>query len=173
MGKVIYSFAMSLDGFIAGPKGEYDWIPVDDSIDWSEYMGRFDAVLMGRHTYDILAAQDSETLFPDKEVYVFSRTIKSTDYQNVTVLPEVNKEFVNKLKESTERDIWLMGGGRLFQSLLAKNLVDNIEIAVVPILLGKGITGFPDSQIRRSLQLIRAIQYKSGIHLLYYKIIKS
>jgi len=72
--RVIYSVASSLDGFIARPGGEYDWIPEDPAIDWGEFLDRFDTVLMGRRTYEVIADEEEEELVAGKRTIVFSTT---------------------------------------------------------------------------------------------------
>ena len=75
MRPVVYSVAASLDGFIAGKKGEYDWIPTDEKFDWVAYMDRFDTVLMGRRTYELVASQQQDgAALPKLPTFVFSRT---------------------------------------------------------------------------------------------------
>lgn len=81
MRKVRYSVAMSLDGFIAGPGGEYDWLPTDLDFDWSEFMGRFDTVVMGRGTWDVVAAQGGAS--GGMRTYVISRTLDPAAHGDV------------------------------------------------------------------------------------------
>ena len=76
MRRIRYSVAMSLDGFIAGPQGEYDWIPNEPEIDWGAFMARFDTVLMGRRSYEAALAGPGGSLFSSMRTYVFSRTLR-------------------------------------------------------------------------------------------------
>jgi dihydrofolate reductase len=87
MRRVIYSVATSLDGYIAGPNGEFDWIPRDPAVDWGAFMGRFDTVLMGRRTFEVSARQGSGNL-PNMRTFVFSRTLKASEHPNVTLVAE-------------------------------------------------------------------------------------
>src|SRR5512140_238118 len=138
MRQVRYQVACSLDGFIAGPNGEGDWIPMDPEIDFKALFAQFDTLPMGRRTYQLTAAD-----FPGKAVYVFSRTLNAADHPRVTVVSDAVAETVGRLRAGEGKDIWLFGGGELFRSLLELGLVDTVEIALIPFLLGGGIPLLP------------------------------
>jgi dihydrofolate reductase len=134
-----YQVAVSLDGFIAGPNGEYDWIVMDPSIDFAALFKEFDTAVMGRKTYEVLTAQGGPGALPGLDVVVFSRTLPAATHSGVRVVNDDPREVVAALKAMAGRDIWLYGGGALFRSLLDGGLVDTVEVAVVPVLLGAGI----------------------------------
>lgn len=172
MRRVIYSVAASLDGYIAGPKGEFDWIPKDPSIDWGAFMGRFDTVLMGRRTYEIAARDGSGTGPSGMRTFVFSRTLRAKDHPKVTLVADDAAATVDGLRRQRGRGIWLMGGGVLFQSLLESGLVDVVEIGLVPILLGEGIPLLPSLPRPMRLALKQTKKYPSGILLLTYAAVR-
>ena len=153
MRRVVYSVAMSLDGFIAGPNGEYDWIPMDPSIDWNAHMGRFDTVLMGRKTYEVAGGAGPGT--GKTRAVVFSTTITAPNSTKVTLVRQDAGGFVNKLRQEPGKDIWLMGGGVLFRSLLEAGQVNVVEVGLIPILLGKGIPFLPPDDSRHNLKLTK------------------
>ena len=153
MRRVVYSVAMSLDGFIAGPNGEYDWIPMDPAINWKAFMGRFDTMLLGRKTYQVSGG--SGPSMKTMRTFLFSRTLTLPGNSRVTVVRDNAAEFVAGLKRETGKDIWLMGGGGLFRSLLDAGQVDVVEVGLIPILLGKGISFLPPTDQRQNLTLTR------------------
>lgn len=173
MRRVVYSVASSLDGYIAGPGGEYDWIPMDTSIDWKAFMGRFDTVLMGRKTYEIALAQGGGPSSPGTRTYVFSRTLKSADHPKVTIVAEGARKVIEDLRAADGKDIWLMGGGVLFASLLGAGLVDVVEVGLVPILLGEGLPLLPRTPLRTRLALGTTQVYPSGIIRLTYDVVRE
>ena len=134
-----YQVAVSLDGFIAGPNGEYDWIVMDPSIDFGVLFKEFDTAVMGRKTYEALAAQGGNGAMLGLDVVVFSRTLAAAEHGGVRIFNANADEIVAALKAKPGRDIWLFGGGSLFRSLLDAGLVDTVEVAVVPVLLGAGV----------------------------------
>lgn len=168
-----YSVAASLDGYIAGPKGEFDWIPMDETIDWAAFMGRFDTILMGRKTYELSTGPDSGASLPAMRTFVFSRTLRAGDHPNVTVVAEGADSVVEALRRESGKDIWLMGGGVLFQSLLEAGQVDGVETGVVPILLGRGLPLLPSLPRPVRLDLKKTQKYPSGIVLMTYDVVRS
>lgn len=169
MRHILYSVAASLDGYIAGPNGEFDWIPDEPEIDWQAFMSRFDTILMGRHTYEIAAAQGPSS---GMRTYVFSRTLKPEDHPQVTVVAAEAERVVRELRAERGKDIWLMGGGVLFRSLLEAGLVDAVEVGLVPILLGKGLPLLPETANHTRLRLTETKTYPSGIILLNYDVVR-
>ncbi len=168
MRRVRYRVAMSLDGFIAGPKGEYDWIVMDPEVDFGAIMNQFDTLLVGRQTFQVMEAADKTTM-PGMRTYVFSRTLQQNDYPKVTIIDEKAEETVSRLKKSPGKDIWLFGGGSLFRSLADLGLVDTVELVLSPVLLRAGIPLAPgSSQIK--LALTKHKVYKSGIVSLEYAV---
>lgn len=169
MRRVRYSVAMSLDGYIAGPKGEYDWIVIDPEIDFGAMFKDFDTVLMGRKSYDAARKQGGYGM-PGMKAYVFSKTLRQKDCPGATVSDDP-KETVTALKKQKGKDIWLFGGGELFRSLLALGLVDAIEVTVIPVLLGRGLPLLPSPATLAKLKLTKQRVFeKTGTVLLHYEV---
>jgi dihydrofolate reductase len=168
---VRYGGAMSLDGYIAGPNGEYDWIVMDPDIDFAGMMAQFDTFLIGRKTFEVMTrmANDVKST-PGIQNIVFSRTLKASDYPHVTVSADA-EGVVADLRAKPGKDIALFGGGELFRSLLAVGLVDRVEVSLIPVLLGGGIPLLPPPAGRTTLKLRKQRLYeKTGILGLEYDI---
>jgi dihydrofolate reductase len=161
---------MSLDGFIAGPSGEYDWIVMDPSIDFAALFKEFDTAVMGRKTYEVLTAQGGHGAMPGLDVVVFSTTIPAAEYPGVRILNDDPGEIVAALKAKRGRDIWLYGGGALFRSLLDAGLVDTVEVAVIPVLLGAGVPLLPPGSTRKLVLTDQKTLPASGIVALSYSV---
>jgi dihydrofolate reductase len=164
-----YQVAASLDGFIADPHGGYDWIVADPTIDFGALFKEFDTAVMGRKTYDIVKAQGGNGAMPGLDVVVFSRTLPSTSSPGVRVVSDDPRKVVADIKAGSGRDVWLFGGGELFRYLLDGGLVDTVEVAVMPVLLGEGIPLLP-AGARARLVLSDLKKLPSGIVVLAYSV---
>jgi dihydrofolate reductase len=161
---------MSLDGFIAGPNGEADWIVTDPEIDFNALYRQFDTILIGRRTFEAMKGAGGGGSMPGMQVFVFSRTLRQEDHPRVTIVD--NPEgLMAELRSKPGKDVWLFGGGSLFRSLAELGLVDTVEVAVIPILLGEGVPLLPAPAKRVALKLTGHKLYaKTGIVSLEYAV---
>ena len=149
---------------------EFDWIVMDPEIDFGALMGAFDTVLLGRKTYELTRGQGGGGGMPGMKAYVFSRTLRQEDCKGVTVSADP-AAIVGALKRAEGKDIWLFGGGSLFGSLLELGLVDSVEVAVIPVLLGGGIPLLPPPAEQAKLRLVGHRVYdKTGTVALKYAV---
>jgi dihydrofolate reductase len=171
MRRVRYVVAMSLDGYIAGPNGEADWIIIDPEIDFRALFEQFDTFLLGRRTFEAIGGARGGGQSGLKTI-VFSRTLHQEDYPNLTIVSEKPEQALADLRSEPGKDIWLFGGGTLFRSLLEARLVDAVEVGVIPVLLGEGIPLLPPkpSSERFKLKLASSRAYESGIVSLEYAV---
>ncbi len=174
MRRVVYGGAMSLDGFIAGPNGEYDWIVMDPEVDFAALAARFDTFLIGRKTFEMMQRTGGAEPMPGIQNIVFSRTLGPADCPSGTVLSGNAEETVADLKRQSGRDIALFGGGSLFRSLLAARLVDELHFNVIPVLLGGGVPMLPPPADRARLKLTKQRVYRTtGTVALEYDVLGS
>jgi dihydrofolate reductase len=170
MRRVRYSVAMSLDGYIAGPQGESDWIIIDPEIDFDALFVGFDTLLLGRKTYEATRQPGNQGGMSGMQTYVFSRTLRPTDCQGVIVSDDP-KGTVTALKAGAGKDMWLFGGGSLFRSLLQLGLVDSVEVAILPVLLGGGVPLLPSPATLAKLKLVKHRVYETtGTVVLEYAV---
>jgi len=167
MRELVYSVATSLDGFIAGPNGEYDWIVHDPTIDFGEIFGGFDTLVMGRRSYELMLREGRSPNEFGMKVFVASSTLDPAQYPEVTMIAADLAETVADLKKKSGKAIWLFGGGTTFRSLLDAGLVDRLEISVIPVLLGGGVPLVPAGR-RWPLRFKDSRTFPSGIISLTY-----
>ena len=170
MRRLRYNVAMSLDGFIAGPAGEYDWIVRDRSVDFGALYRQFDTVLMGRGTFELVLRQGNGGRMPGMDVIVVSSTLRPSEYPGVQIVATDLAAYIGELKSRPGKDIWLFGGGALFRSLVDARVVDAVELAVMPVLLGAGIPVLPPGGAVSDLKLTDSRSLPSGIVRLTYSL---
>ena len=125
---------------------------------------------MGRKTYEVLTAQGGHGAMPGLDVVVFSRTLPAATHPGVRIVNDDPRDVVAALKAKPGRDIWLYGGGALFRSLLDAGLVDTVEVAVIPVLLGAGIPLLPPGATTKLMLADQKTLPASGIVALAYSV---
>lgn len=171
MRRVRYQVACSLDGYIAGPNDEFDWITPEPSFDFEALFEQFDTLLMGRRTYEIVRTMDDG--FHGKRVVVASHSLLQAEHPDVEIVNTDLDVRIRELRAQPGLDIWLYGGGVLFSQLLAWDLVDTVEPAIIPVLLGGGVPLLVPDGNRRRLTLTGHRAYPGGMLLLEYEVHKT
>ena len=170
MRRVRYSVATSLDGFIADRTGGHDWIVMDPEIDFAAVMSSFDTVIMGRKTYETAIASGRGAGMPGMTTLVVSRTLNQKDCPGVTVTNSV-QEMIADLRQEPGKDLWLFGGGVLFSTMLDAGMVDSVELTIIPVLLGQGLSLAPGLQSPAKMKLATHRAYpKTGTVTLEYAV---
>jgi len=170
MRQLRYSVAASLDGYIAGPKGEFDWIVIDPDIDFAEMYRGFSGLVMGRRSYEVFASEEAPP-GPALPTYVYSRTLPEGEREGMMFVTDA-VPHVRALKEDGEgKPLWLWGGGNLFRSLAEAKLVDGVDVAIIPVVLGGGLPLAPAPGLRLPLGLRAHRLYpKTGTLVLEYDV---
>jgi|SRR6185312_887487 dihydrofolate reductase len=175
MRNVILGLAVSLDGFIEGPNGEYDWCFSDQDYGLNDFFSSVDSLFIGRKSYEIAqqhAVNNNGEVVPGMPPmieYVFSNTLKTVKDGAILISGDSVAE-ARKIKEQPGKDIWLFGGASLTDALMKEGLVDELWLSVHPILLGNGKPLFRPKDNRTRLSLLDSKTYKTGLVSLWYKI---
>jgi dihydrofolate reductase len=161
MRKIILGLAVSLDGFIEGPNGEYDWCFTDQDYGLTEFSTHIDALVMGRKTYDMMKGYEGANPWSHAKTYVFSRTLKPES--GFELLNGDLVETINQLKQQPGKNIWLFGGADLTMQFINHNLIDEYWLSIHPILLGAGKPLFHGITDRKKLKLVESKVYETGL----------
>jgi dihydrofolate reductase len=167
MRKLVLYIATSLDGYIAGPAGEIDWLFTDQDYGYAEFFAGVDAVVMGRKTYE-LTLSFGEYPYPGTRSFVFSRSEHAAD-ANVTFISQDVGSFIANLKREAGKNIWLVGGGEIVRECLQHDLIDDFRIFIHPLVLGAGIPLFPNGVARRALRFVHSQHFNTGLVELGYE----
>ena len=185
MRRLIVSNLMSLDGFVAGPKGELDWFVHEGFMIGTEFgkyaremISSVDAILLGRLTYQEFVsywptATDNDPVITERinslPKIVFSKTLERVEWNNARLVKGNAADEVRRLKEQPGRDLVIYGSAELVSALMKENLIDEFHIIIQPVVLGKGKPEFKDLNQRHNLKLVEAKPFKSGAVWLRYQ----
>ena len=186
MRRLVSFMHVSLDGFVAGPNGEMDWIKVDDEI--FDYAGHrtsvADTALYGRVTYEMMDAywptapdqpnaskHDIEhgTWYMQVEKVVLSKSMKGQQKPNTIIISDDVEHRIKALKQQAGSEIIIFGSPGASHTLMHYGLIDEFWIFVNPVLVGKGIPLFKDIQQVTELKLVASKQFASGVVCLHYE----
>ncbi len=186
MVKLIVFNMISLDGFFEGPNHELDWHVTDEEFDLFaiEQLRLVGTILFGRKTYEMMAdfwpsdfAKKEDPIVAELmnslPKIVFSRTLKSADWENTKLVKENIIDEIRKLKETAEMDLILLGSADLMNFLIKENLIDEFRLMVNPIVLGRGRPLFVDPELTLKFDLLNTKPFKSGNVLLNYELKKG
>ncbi len=177
MRKLILGLAVTLDGYIEGPNGEYDWCFTDQDYGLNEFFTRIDAIFIGRKSYEIAQQHvdnnNGETIpgMPLMTEYVFSKTLKTVK-ETAMLIAEDSIAEARRIKEQPGKDIWLYGGAELSDAFMKEGLVDELWLSVHPVVLGSGKPLFRGQNKTAKLTLLKSKTYETGLVSLWYAINK-
>jgi len=168
--KVILFIAESLDGYIATSEESLEWLfktVGEGDAGYTEFYETIDTVIMGRRTYDWIIQKENENFpYKDKKCYVFSRTTTGRN-EFVEFINEDILHFTQRIKENSEGNIWIVGGGELLQFFMKEKLVDELIITIAPTLIGRGIPLFRENDLETELILKDVKQFNQFAQLYY------
>lgn len=170
--KIISYIASSLDGFIAGPENNLDFLSAvetsGEDYGYAEFLKEIDTVVVGRKTYEKVKSMGFPYHEDLSKVYIFSKT-SNTDIGNKIWYSKSPGELVDELRKIEGKNIYCDGGSEIINELINKSLLDEIIISIVPVLLGSGTPLFKNENKFVKLDLIKATHFKSGLVQLHYK----
>ena len=186
MRRLILLMHTSLDGFVAGPDGEMDWIKVDDELfEISvKLTDNADTALYGRVTYQMMesywpTAGEKRTAtkhdiehsrwYNKVEKMVLSRTIQQSNLRNTRFISDNIPSEVNKIKQETGKNILMIGSPTATHTLMEQDLIDDYWLFVNPVVLGNGIPLFAGIKDRLQLKLLTTKTYSIGVVALHYE----
>lgn len=189
MRKIIFLMHVSLDGLVAGPNGEMDWIAYNDEVEQYSHdlHATTDAVIYGRTTYDMMAGYWPSVLEnPDSAPgelahakwvknatkYVVSRTLENPTWENTVVVRDNLAEEFTRIKQQPGQDLWLLGSPSVAQTFMQHDLIDEYRLNVNPVVLGGGKALFADLSTPKNLRLLEARTMKGGVVALRYEPIR-
>jgi len=174
MRRIKLYIAISLNGKIAKPDGNVEWLeaipkPDDSDYGYAEFYDSIDCTLQGHNTYKQIKSWGREFPYKDKKNYVLTTDTSLDEDQNVTYISENHLTFIRDLKEQPGKDIWLIGGGQTNAALLDAKLVDELHVFVMPVILDEGIGIFENLSRDKSLILSSSKSYTTGVmEMVYY-----
>ena len=172
MAKILGYIATSLDGFIAAPDDSLDWLFKYDGMDLGEhdyglFLKRIRTVVMGRGTYDFIAREPAPWAYDEQRaIVVTSRPI--ADPKGALETRSDIDSLIAELRSLEDGDVWMLGGGRLQMAFMERGALDEIEIYVMPKLIGGGKPLFPPTGFRKSPKLLAVQMLERGCVRLHY-----
>lgn len=175
MGKIVYYVAISIDGFISGPNDDASGFTAagDGVAQYLEDLKGFQTVIMGRRTYEFgykYGLEPGQPAYPHMQHYIFSKTLRFENQSTQLAICDIDLEIIKDLKQQSESDIYLCGGGMFAGWLLENEMIDVLKIKLNPLLLGDGIRLFGMSQKCYQLKLLQNEVYTDGLSILTYQI---
>lgn len=166
MRKLILGVAVSLDGFIEGPNGEYDWCFTDQDYGLKDFFQGVDAIFMGRKSFEVAQAMGEESPWKGLKTYIFSRSLAAAPSSHTELVRSI--EEARAILEQPGKSVWLFGGAELLTAFLNRGLVSELWLSVHPILLGSGKPLFQNLDGRKNLRLTESKTYDTGLVSLKY-----
>jgi dihydrofolate reductase len=170
--KIIVYIAMSLDGYIAKPNGELDFLEMveqeGEDYGYSDFISGIDTVIMGRKTYEKVLSFGIPFPHNDKSTYIITRSIRPNE-RNILFYNESLKDLITELKAKDGKHVFVDGGAEIVNLMLKDDLIDSLIISIIPVILGKGVALFKVGLNEQKLRLVSSKSFKSGLVQLHYE----
>jgi len=175
MARVRLYVATSLDGFIADGDGSVDWLAPYDArfYGYDSFLEEVGALIMGRRTFELINAVDEDWPYRGKPVFVLSSHALGTTPVGVSAASRGLRDALQQAAQLKAKDIWIVGGAVTMQSALEDGLIDLIDVFLVPVLLGKGVTLLNDLRTRQTLVFDGMEAFPDGVVKLRYIVSKQ
>jgi dihydrofolate reductase len=183
MARLIYSFVMSLDGYVADENGNFDWAAPDEEVHqfFNDLERPVGTHLYGRRMYDTMVYWETAHTLPDQsgveldyaavwqaaDKIVYSRTLESVSSERTRIERDFEPDAVRRMKEAAERDIGV-GGAELAGHALRAGLVDELHLVIAPVVVGAGTRALADG-VRQHLELLEERRFGNGMVHLHYR----
>lgn len=175
MSKIKLYIASSIDGYIARENHSLDWLhalPNPENLDYgyNDFINGIDTVILGRKTYDEIMGFGVEWPYGNCNTYIVTNDKNYNPQTSKTfLLNDISKKSVDQIKWESEKDIWIVGGGKLISQLLNLEVIDEMYICIIPIILGSGIPLFPNKPKETKFRLVKTEDYNTGAVMLSYQ----
>lgn len=167
MKKIILNVTMSLDGFMEGSQGEIDWCFTDQDYGMAAFLDSIDSIFYGRKSYELMLTM-GENPFPGKRHYVFSRSLSQVEAPYEWVQGEW-REAVDQMRAGEGKGIWLFGGAQLLTEFMNAGLVDELLLAIHPLVMGGGAPLFQGIAERHWYEVVAVHEYNTGMVQVHYR----
>jgi dihydrofolate reductase len=169
MRRIVLGLGISIDGYIARLNDAVDFLFMPKDYSMGPFMASVDTAIMGRKTWQAALKMGGSFSGSSMSTYVFSRSQHAGERDGLTFVNEAPAPFIGRLRERPGKNIWLMGGGELARDFLKADLVDDLELGIVPVLLGEGLPLFPSGFPQRDFRLVENNTYSKGLIALKYQ----
>jgi dihydrofolate reductase len=172
MRKVKLFIATSLDGFIAKPDGNIDWLSMvekpGEDYGYAAFDSTTDTVIMGRKTYEKVLSFGIEYPHKNKQSYIITQTLTVSGHKDIHYYGGDIAELIGRLKQQPGKDIFVDGGAQLVNAMMKENLIEEFIISTLPIFLGQGIRLFEGDYPGQKLKLLASTHFESGLVQSHY-----
>jgi dihydrofolate reductase len=173
--RLIVYIAMSLDGFIADLGGSVDWLDEysnpENDFGYGEFLEGVSTLMMGRKSYEKIREFDIPWPYDGKKTYVVSSDPKlKIRTRDTWLISSIDEESIEKIRSESEKNIWVLGGGILIRYLIELNVIDMLDLFIMPGTLGEGIHLFPASKMKSRFRATESTVYDNGVvNIKYHK----